>query len=112
MLGYCPVCEKQIFEIKNGKLGRPLGNYRSLKLQLKDSRNMVVPICMVCHESFKLTDDFLVKLFKYLKDTAPAEWDEVKRISYAKRYTSLEIVGFKKQGCLSQKDLKEGQVIQ
>jgi hypothetical protein len=113
-IGYCPCCGDQIFEITKEGLGRPLGNYRSIKFMLKNGKNMIVPFCMECHEHFNdaMMEQFVQKLYEYLKNCAPESWAEKKKIDYAKKYSDLPIIGFKKQGVLPKKDLEKGQVVQ
>lgn len=108
-LGYCVNCDKQIFEIKNKRLRRPLGNYRSLKFKLQSGQNMIVPVCSDCHEldfnSEKMKKMFVDKLFNYLKSTMPNDWTEDKKNSFLKMCNMSEIKGCEKQGALKKEDV-------
>lgn len=104
MLGYCPNCNKQIFKMTKGKLERPLGNYRSVKLIMEDNSSLTAPICMDCEKNLSIpsVESFVRKLFVYSQPLKETEKE------YLDKYN--HVVKIIKQGPLSVADKERNQI--
>lgn len=105
MMGYCANCHTKIFRFKEGRIERPLGNYRSIKFSMGDGGSVEAPFCIDCHDM--MTDDkimeFQDKLVQYVRESGMRK-DLIDRI-----VSSINLTGIKrKMGCLSKLDQEEG----